>query len=152
MEPLVVEFEVAAGRDHAFETWVSRPTMWWPRSKSVSGDRLDAVVIERFVGGRVFERDDAGQEYDWGRVVAWDPPHRVAYTWHLFFDPSEATDVTVTFESLGSSTAVRLEQRGWERLGEAGPMRRQNTIAAWEFIAPHYAAWLDASDGASGTG
>ena len=105
-------------------------------------------MIEPFVGGRVFERDEAGQEHDWGRVVAWDPPHRVAYTWHLFFDPSEATDVSVTFESLGSSTTVRLEQRGWERLGEAGPARRHNTIAAWEFIAPHYVGFLDVSTGA----
>ena len=33
---------------------------------------------------------------------------------------------------------VRIEQRGWERLGAAGPQRRTNTQGAWLAITPFY--------------
>jgi hypothetical protein len=28
-----------------------------------------------------------------GEVLAWEPPHRLVYLWHLMFDRSEATEV-----------------------------------------------------------
>jgi len=38
----------------------------------------------------------------------------------------------VTFRSEGDErTVVRLEQRGWERLGDAGPPRRTRTGHVW---------------------
>ena len=60
--------------------------------------------------------------------------------WHLFFDPSEATEVEVTFTARGADTAVRLEQRGWEGLGEAGPGRRDRTHAAWSSTTARFLA------------
>ncbi|MBV9002024.1 MAG: hypothetical protein JO304_23405 [Solirubrobacterales bacterium] len=59
---------------------------------------------------------------------------------HLFFDASEATEIEITFTARGGRTAIRLEQRGWERLGEAGPVRRERTQAAWTAITACFAA------------
>jgi len=68
-----------------------------------------------------------------------DAPGRLRYLWHLFFDPSEATEVEVTFTAREAGTAVRLEQRGWERLGDAGPPRRDRTRRAWAAITARFA-------------
>ena len=138
MTPLVVEFTVDASPQHAFEVWTSRTSLWWPRSHTVTSADDLAIVVEGRRGGRIYERAGDGTEHDWGRVTAWEPPQRIAYTWHLFFDPAEATDVEVTFTPRQGGTSVRIEQGGWERLGEAGAERRVNTKRAWAAITPRY--------------
>lgn len=134
MTPLVVEFNVAASCEHAFDMWSNRASLWWPRSHTVTrADDLE-IVFETHPGGRIYERAADGTEHDWGEVTVWEPPHRVAYVWHLFFDPAEATEVDVTFHTVDGGTEVRIEQRGFERLGEAGVLRRSNTDRAWNTI------------------
>jgi len=139
MTPLVMEFTVAASCEHAFDLWSNRPSLWWPRSHTISrADDLE-IIFERHPGGRIYERTGDGTEHDWGEVTAWEPPNRVTYRWHLFFDPADATSVEVTFASGKEGTAVRIEHRGWERLGAKGPDRRTNTGRAWGAIIPVYA-------------
>jgi Activator of Hsp90 ATPase homolog 1-like protein len=138
-EPLVVEFAVDASPRHAFDTWTARCGMWWPSSHTVSGDPA-AITFEPRPGGRIFERGADGAEHDWGEVLEWAPPTRLRYLWHLFFDPAEATEVEITFTGQDTKTVVRIEQRGWERLGEAGPPRRTRTGQAWAAIGDLFAA------------
>jgi uncharacterized protein YndB with AHSA1/START domain len=140
MEPIVVEFEVDATPEHAFEVWTSRPTIWWPRSHTVTRDPGLSVVFEPREGGRIFERGSDGSEHDWGEVVVWDPPTRVEYLWHLFFDRSQATEIAVTFTLLDDSRSrIRLVQSGFERLGEeVGIERRRRTNHAWLELTGHY--------------
>ena len=137
MEPLIVEFDVAKPVGHAFDTWVNRPSLWWPKSHTVNKDDDLAIVFEGRPGGRIYERTGEGIEADWGQVTVWEPPHRVAYSWHLFFDPAEATLVEVTFTENDGGTQVRIEHAGWERLGEpTGTERRTNTNRAWGAVTP----------------
>ena len=126
IESLIVEFDVNAAPAHAFDIWTRRCGVWWPHSHTVSGDPA-SITFEPRTGGRVFERSESGEEHDWGEVIDWSPPTRVRYLWHLFFQRSEATEIDVTFTAQGDGTRVRLEQRGWERLGAAGPPRRIRT-------------------------
>ena len=135
--PLVLEFEVDSPPDHGFDVWTSRCATWWPPSHTVSGDPA-AITFEPHAGGRIVERAPGGDEHDWGRVLDWDPPNRLRYLWHLFFDPSEATEVEVTFNEAGAGTVVRLEQRGWDRLGGAGPPRRAKTEQVWTLIGMRF--------------
>ena len=58
-------------------------------------------------------------------MIAWEPPERVVFGWHLGpewkYDPDEAlaTEVEVRFVVEGpTTTRVELEHRGFERLGE----------------------------------
>jgi uncharacterized protein YndB with AHSA1/START domain len=129
-DALVLEFEVGVPPAHAFDVWTRRCATWWPSSHTISGDP-SAITFEPRVGGRIVERAAGGAEHDWGEVLDWDPPGRLRYLWHLFFDRSEATEVEVTFSPAGEGTAVRLEQRGWERLGDAAADRRTRTRDAW---------------------
>ena len=123
-DPLVLEFDVATEAGHAFAMWTERTGLWWPRTHTVSGDDDLVVVFEPEVGGRIYERAQDGTEHDWGEVLDWDPPNRVAYLWHLFFDRREATEVEVTFTPNQGATRVRIAQRGFARLGADGPPRR----------------------------
>ena len=110
--------------------WTRRCSTWWPPAHTVSGDPA-AITFESHAGGRIMERGRDGAEHDWGRVLDWEPPTRLRYLWHLFFDPREATEVELTFTAVPAGTAVRLEQRGWDKLGEAASPRRERTGQVW---------------------
>jgi uncharacterized protein YndB with AHSA1/START domain len=140
IEPLELAFMVACGPEHAFDVWASRTSLWWPHGHSVSGEPGLTVTIEPRAGGRIFERTPAGVEHDWGEVLVWEPPHRLAYLWHLRFDRADATEVDVTFAPADEGTAVTIVHRGWERLGGKGPERRERNERGWAGLLPHYVA------------
>lgn len=131
--PLDVELVVAASPDHAFALWTARTSLWWPASHTISGNPA-RIVFEPTPGGRIYEQGPDGAEHPWGEVVAFDPPRRITYWWHLFFDRAEATLVDVTFEPVPDGTRVHLTQRGWDALGDQGPPRRERTAMAWSHI------------------
>ena len=81
-----------------------------------------------------------GEEHDWGRVLAWEPPHRLAYSWHLRQDRADATEVEITFAAAGEGTAVVIVHRGWERLGARGPELRERNVRGWAGLLPAYVA------------
>jgi uncharacterized protein YndB with AHSA1/START domain len=134
---LVVAFEVSVPPAQAFETWTGRCATWWPPSHTISGSPA-AITFEPRAGGRITEHERDGSQHEWGKILDWEPPTRLRYLWHLFFDPSEATEVEVTFTPLDHGTAVRLEQRGWDQLGELGPPRRDRTDQAWHALTDSY--------------
>jgi uncharacterized protein YndB with AHSA1/START domain len=138
MEPLELEFTVACPPARAFEMWAERTSLWWPHGHSVSGEPGLTVTFEPRRGGRIYERTPGGAEHDWGEVLAWEPPRRLAYLWHLRFDRADATEVEVTFAAAGDGTAVRIVHRGWERLGAAGPERRERNRKGWTGVTQHY--------------
>jgi uncharacterized protein YndB with AHSA1/START domain len=138
MEPIEIEFTVACSPEHAFDVWANKTSMWWPKSHSMSGDPDIIVTFEPRVGGRIFERTPGGVEHDWGEVVAWEPPHRLAYQWHIAFDRSDATDVEIAFHPHAGTTRVRIVHSGWERLGSNAPERRDRNLGGWGGLLPHY--------------
>ena len=91
-------------------------------------------------GRRIFERTPDRAEHDWGEVLAWEPPHRLRYLWHLRFDRADATEVEVTFTAAPEGTAVAIVHTGWERLGAAGPERRERNRRGWAGLLPHFAS------------
>jgi uncharacterized protein YndB with AHSA1/START domain len=139
IEPLRLSFEVACSPEHAFTVWTARTSLWWPTSHSVSGERGLEVRIEPRAGGRIFERTPTGREIDWGEVTAWEPPHRLAYLWHIRTERERATDVEITFTPLaGGTTRVDILHSGWERLGAAGPPWRDRNRMGWSGLLPAF--------------
>jgi uncharacterized protein YndB with AHSA1/START domain len=135
--PLELRFEVACSPRHAFDTWTRRIGAWWPRSHTVTADPGLEVAIEPFPGGRIFERTPAGEEHDWGEVLAYEPPERFAYTWHLRQDRADATEVTITFADADTGTLVTIVHDGWERLGDE---KRERNRQGWAGLLPHFVA------------
>jgi len=139
IDPIRLEFEVACPVEHAFATWTERISIWWPASHTVSAVAGLQVLFEPRVGGRIFERTPAGDEFEWGEVTAWEPPERLGYLWHLRADPADATEVDIRFVPIdGARTRVEIEHRGWERLGSVGTERRDADRAGWAGLLPHF--------------
>ena len=140
--PLVVEFEVAASPEAAFDMWVSRPGLWWPPGHTISRGP-EAIVFEPRAGGRMYERDAEGAELAWGEVLEWERPTRFRCRWHHVFPPAEATTLEVAFAPTAGGTLVRLVQTGWDALGDQGPVRRERTHLNWPSVTDAYRRRLD---------
>jgi uncharacterized protein YndB with AHSA1/START domain len=141
IEPIRLGFDVACPVTTAFEIWTARTSTWWPSTHTVSAADRFEVVFEPRVGGRIFERTPAGEEHEWGEIVAWDPPARLVYVWHLRVDRADATEVEIRFIDCGDATTrVEIEHRGWERLGADGEDWRDRNRGGWATLLPHFEA------------
>jgi uncharacterized protein YndB with AHSA1/START domain len=139
IEPLRIAFDVGAPQDHAFDTYTRGIGRWWPADHTHTGRADLSIELEGRVGGRIFERTPEGEEFDWGRVVVWEPPSRLVYSWHLRRSPEEATEVEIMFRAVGdAATRVEIEHRGWERLGAEGQTWRDRNAGGWATLLPHY--------------
>jgi uncharacterized protein YndB with AHSA1/START domain len=137
-EPLEFAFDVACTPEHAFDVWAVRTSQWWPTDHTMSGERGLTVTIEPRPGGRIVERAPSGAEHDWGEVLVWEPPSRLAYLWHLGSDRRDATEVEVRFASTAVGTTVTVVHSGWERLGASAGERRGRNQAGWAGLLPRY--------------
>ena len=139
IEPLRIDFVVACGSDHAFTTWTERATSWWPLEHTVSHEPGAEIVFEPRAGGRIYERTPDGREIDWGQVVAWDPPRRLRYLWHIATAPANATDVEINFHAVSADqTRVEIQHGGWDQLGDIGHTWRDANVAGWDGVLPAY--------------
>ena len=139
IEPIRLVVELDCPAEHAFEVWTARIGTWWPVDHTVSGQPGLAVILEGRPGGRIFERTPAGAEHDWGEVLAWQPPARLVYSWHLRRDRADATEVEIRFVPVERSrTRVEIEHRAWQRLGAEGEAWRDRNRGGWSTLLPHY--------------
>lgn len=119
--PVMRTTTVACPPDEAFALFTDEIGSWWPLpSHSVFGAESSGVAFE---GDALVERSRDGTEDVWGRVVQWEPPHSLTFTWHPGRPASEQTEVTVTFRSEGSLTRVELVHRGWDTLADGSERR-----------------------------
>ncbi len=145
-DPLRISFEVACSAEHAFETWTSGISRWWPQDHTVTG-HADLIVLQAEVGGRIYERTSEGVEHDWGEVTVWKPPTQLSYRWHLGRDRADATEVEIRFLAQGADvTRVEIEHRGWDRLGTGGEEWREQNRAGWRTLLPHFEAAVSKGD------
>jgi len=121
---------VHAPQAHAFTVFTERMSDWWPlQSHHIGSQPAQRAIVEPRAGGRWFERAADGSECDWGRVVTWEPPHRLVLSWDIGADwkshPGLGTEVEVRFIADGpDTTRVELEHRHLERYADkAAEMR-----------------------------
>ncbi|HKI55841.1 MAG TPA: methyltransferase domain-containing protein [Trueperaceae bacterium] len=73
------------------------------------------VRLEAGVGGRVTLAGARDGEGEVGRVLAWEPGHRVVLRWHpTDWDASAVTEMVLTLEPYQGGTRATLEHRGLE--------------------------------------
>ena len=141
IEPLRLSIDVACSAERAFEVWTAETTSWWPADHTATGESGSRVVFEAGVGGGVYEVTAAGERVEWGEILEWDPPRRLAYRWHLRVDRADATEVRIEFVPVGDAAArVDIEHVGWEALGAMGPDRRDANQRGWSGLLPHFLA------------
>lgn len=138
--PIVKVVTVKAAREQAFRRFTAEIASWWPlRTHSVGEDNSETILMEGWMGGRLVERIRDGREAIWGTVTVWQPPERVAFTWHPGEDPETAQHVEVRFIPAGDRTRVELEHRGFERLGPRGARIRRAYPLGWAYVLGLYA-------------
>jgi uncharacterized protein YndB with AHSA1/START domain len=87
----------------------------------------------------VYDVGTDGSECRWSRVLAYDPPDRVVFSWdidghwRIETDPGRCSEVEVTFTAEGPhTTRVRLEHRHLERHGEGWEQMRAAVTTGWQ--------------------
>ena len=134
--PIVQTVQVKAAPARAFELFAGRMGEWWPRGKTVGQNPHVEIVIEPRADGRWFERDADGNETQWGKVLAWEPPSRLLLGWQLNtqwrYDADFVTEVELSFAPAhGGGTLVTLEHRNLERFGTDAAERRKSLDGGW---------------------
>lgn len=127
----------------AFRLFTEHLGAWWPLTSHTVNDGRS--VGAAFVEGSILERTVDGDTVLWGSVRAWEPPHRLVFSWHPGRPDTEATEVEVRFTADEWGTRVELEHRDWDRLGDAAEARRNGYTgpSAWGYVLDHY---CDAAD------
>lgn len=139
LAPVVKSVQVDLPPEAAFQLFTEGIASWWPlQSHSVGEDQAQTCTIESWAGGRVYETLQDGSQEEWGKVTIWEPPARVAFTWHPGGDPGQATQVEVTFQPSGTGTQVELTHRNWEVLGDRARRVRQSYDGGWEIVLGGY--------------
>jgi uncharacterized protein YndB with AHSA1/START domain len=140
LEPVRQSVRVRRPIEAAFEFFTRNIGSWWPvETHHLIGD-VEGVVFEGRLGGRIYERTRGGQTADWGRVMAWEPPHRVVFTWNRTRGEGAETEIEVRFFAEdATSTRVDLEHRGWEHLADNAERERTRYLNGWPYVIGRFA-------------
>ena len=134
--PVKCAVEVKAPPSRAFELFTQNMGAWWPRGQTPGGKPHADLTIEPRKDGRWFERDADGKETQWGKVLSWEPPHRLILGWqlnHKFqFDADVLMEVEVRFDELAvGGTRISLEHRDIEQLGSEAKVFAGKIGSGW---------------------
>jgi uncharacterized protein YndB with AHSA1/START domain len=118
--------------EQAFALFTEGINEWWPLEEGYSfgGDMAREVHLEPWVEGRLYERWVDGEEFQTGRVIECDRPHRIVFTWRDEHERGEM-EVEVRFTPEGEGTRVMVEHRGFERLGPGGEELAARYAGGW---------------------
>lgn len=147
-EPIRKQVRVARSVEDAFRLFVDHIDRWWPveRFSRAADDQYgDGVTVRRVVfepraGGRLYEITTDGVERSWADVLVYEPPARVVLAWKPNDRNEPPTEVDVRFEADGDGTIVRLEHRGWDRLGERATEARRGYDEGWRIPLDRFVA------------
>jgi uncharacterized protein YndB with AHSA1/START domain len=142
------EVTVEAEQERAFRVFAERFDQIKPREHNMLGVDIAESVFEPHAGGRVYDRGVDGSECQWGRVLAYDPPQRIVFSWdisprwQLETDLARASEVEVRFiAETPERTRVELEHRHLERHGEGWEGLREGVGGdqGWPLYLARYA-------------
>jgi uncharacterized protein YndB with AHSA1/START domain len=140
---------VQAPLERAFKVFTEDFGQFKPREHNLLGVEIAESVFEPRVGGHLFDRGVDGSECRWARVLAYEPPHRVVFSWdigprwQLETDRARTSEVEVRFVSeTPERTRVELEHRHLHRHGEGWEGVRDGVggDGGWPLYLQRYAA------------
>ena len=149
--PAVVRHQVIveAPIELAFTVFTDRFGEFKPPEHNLLGVPIAETVFEPRVGGHIYDRGTDGSECRWARILAYDPPTRVVFswdigpTWQVETDPDNASEVEVVFTAESATrTRVDLEHRHIERHGPGWESIRDGVAndQGWPLYLHRYAA------------
>jgi uncharacterized protein YndB with AHSA1/START domain len=139
---------VEAPVERAFKVFTEQFDSIKPREHNMLDVDIAESVFEPHAGGRVYDRGVDGSECQWGRVLTYEPPERIVFTWdisphwQLESDLSHTSEVEVRFVAEASDrTRVELEHRHLDRHGEGWEGLREGvrTDQGWPLYLGRFA-------------
>ena len=144
---------VAAPQDHAFRVFTERFDKVKPREHNMLAADIAESVFEPRAGGRIYDRGVDGSECQWARVIAYEPPERLVFSWDISpqwqieTDLDRASEVEIRFtpESEGR-TRIELEHRHLDRHGRGWEELREGVAGdqGWPLYLGRYAEQAEA--------
>ena len=145
---VLVSLRVAAKPRRAFEAFTQEIGVWWrPNALFQLTPRGDGELrFEGGEGGRLVSALANGKVFEIGRITAWVPGERLAFTWRqATFAPDQVTHVEVRFEAVGEETRVTVEHRGWDAIPQDHAARHGFPLGVFQIRqAEHWRALLNA--------
>jgi len=155
--PVRKSITVKASAERAFRVFTEGIDTWWPRTHHIGKAPMRKTIIEGRTGGRCYSEQTDDTQCDWGRVLVWDPPCRLIFSWQIAptwqYEPdlAKSSEVEVRFTpEPDGSTRVDLEHRYFERCGAGGETMRTavDSPGGWGSILEHFVSRLaQAADG-----
>jgi len=147
------EIVVDAPIEKAFAVFTQRFGDFKPPEHNLLAAPVAETVFEPRVGGHVYDRGVDGSECRWARVLAYEPPNRVVFSWDISpqwrieTDPDRTSEVEVRFVAESPErTRVELEHRHLDRHGPGWPVVREGVEGdeGWPLYLDRYAGLLAA--------
>lgn len=117
---VLVALRVKATPARAFAAFTEEIDQWWrPHQLFQLTPRGDGVLkFEPGENGRLITTLPNGKVFEIGRITAWAPGERLAFTWRQgTFAPDQVTHVEVAFEPVGDGeTRISVAHRGWDTI------------------------------------
>ena len=130
---------VDAPIERAFSVFTEGMGRWWPPTHHILEGELAEMVFEPRVGGHIYDRGVDGSECRWARVLAYEPPNRVVFSWDISLqwkvetNPQRASEVEIRFiPEAPNRTRVELEHRHLDRHGEGWEQMRDAVGSGWQ--------------------
>ena len=144
--PVVVEVttRVPLDPEAAFALFTEEVDVWWKPGRRFRPELGEGgeMVFEPGPEGRLLERYSDGPPFVLGRVRAWEPGVRLAFSLYgRDFGPDDTTEVEVRFERDGDGTRVRVTHTGFETLASDHPARHGLDDAAYRDLMSVW--WAD---------
>lgn len=125
VEPIRKSVIVNTSAERAFALFTERFDAIKPREHNLLAVPIAETIFEPHVGGHIYDVGVDGSRCEWSRVLAFDPPTCIVFswdigpTWQLERDPGRTSEVEVRFIAESDRrTRVELEHRHLERHGE----------------------------------
>jgi uncharacterized protein YndB with AHSA1/START domain len=140
---------VNAPVEEAFATFTARFGDFKPPEHNLLAAPIAETVFEPRVGGHIYDRATDGTECRWARVLAYEPPQRVVFswdigpTWQVETEPDNTSEVEVRFIAEDPHrTRVELEHRNLDRHGPGWEAVRDGVAhdQGWPLYLDRYAA------------
>jgi len=144
---------VEAPIERAFAVFTERFGDFKPAEHNLLASPIAETVFEPRVGGHIYDRAVDGSVCRWARVLDYQPPDRVVFswdigpTWQVEEDPDHTSEVEVRFVAeTPERTRVELEHRNLDRHGPGWPSVRDGVghEAGWLLYLDRYAALFTA--------
>jgi uncharacterized protein YndB with AHSA1/START domain len=142
---------VEAPIERAFRVFTEEFDGIKPREHNLLGVDIAETVFEPREGGRIYDRGVDGSECQWARVLAYEPPDRVVFSWDISpqfqieTDLAKTSEVEVRFVSeTPKRTRVELEHRNLDRHGEGWEVEREGVAGegGWPLYLERYAGLI----------